>query len=274
MNVPAAMAPKPIQPGIPPSRGNSIADTIKALSELDDENQTRALQREVAVALAAHLDARAREAEAVEAAIEAKRKPFAAQTERVDNLVKRFAEFSALAGRVVELFRDDILISKFGVAGYSNLPRPRGSHVAIERTFRVPRVLATQEVLAATKLHGHWPPRFNDYSVLERPHFEEDDDQIIRPLRALINSKPAAESDVDAAIARAQAMLLAEYNKAVRAIEDLLRLDATITAEDRALKYPDGAYVFDEEKFPSDWLIGRMSQRIKLPSLNAAMAAE
>jgi len=129
--------------------------------------------------------------------------------------------------------------------------------------------------MAAIKLPDHWPPRFNDYAILEQRHFEEDDDEIVRPLRALINKRPSSESEIDAAVARAQACLLAEYRKAAAAIEGLLHLDATITAADRELKYPDHAPVFDLALFPPYWIIGRMRQRIQLPSLGAlAMAAE
>jgi hypothetical protein len=72
---------------------------------------------------------------------------------------------------------------------------------------------------ATIKLPGHWPPRWNDFAVLERRHFEEDDDDIIRPLRALINKRPCSEREVDAVIARTQTVLLAEYRKAIDAIE-------------------------------------------------------
>ena len=129
--------------------------------------------------------------------------------------------------------------------------------------------------MTAIKLPDHWPPRFSDFSILEQRHFEEDDSEIIRPLRSLINKRPLSESEVDAAIARAHGLLLAEYRKAVDAIEGLLRLDATITAADRELKYPDHAPVWDQALFPSYWLIGRMRQRIALPSIGAhTMAAE
>jgi len=260
----------------PAPRGRSIGETLAALGALDDETSRRVRARKVAVALAARLDVRARDAEKIEKARAETRKPLEAQTRRATDLAEKIiAIYPPNAARIVALFRDDVLISRLGVSAYKSLPRPRGSHLAIELTWHVPRVLATPEIMPATKLPDHWPPRYSDYSVLEqRQHFEEDDDEIIRPLRALINKKPSSESEVDAVIARAQAVLLAEYRKAAEAIEGLLRLGATITAADRELTYPDGARIFDEALFPPGWIVGQMSKRIKLPSITAAMAAE
>jgi hypothetical protein len=129
--------------------------------------------------------------------------------------------------------------------------------------------------MAGTKLPEHWPPRYNDYSVLEqrRVPFEDEYDEIIRPLMAVLN-KPVSESEIDVAIARAQSAVLVQYRMAADAIGGLLRLDASITAADRALRYPDGAMVFDQALLPAYWLIGRMRQRITLPAIEVAMAAE
>ena len=253
-----------------------LAEMVALLEAIDDEDRTRALQREVAVALAAQLDARARAAEKVEAARDEARKPFLDQTRRAHELAEKVTSvFPSLAARIIHLFRDDMLISKLGAGAYSRLPRPQGTHIAYERTYRVPLVLATDEILAATKLPGHWPLRGGDYSLLDQPHFEDEDDEIVGPLRAQLQKSAASEGDVDRSIARAQAHLLAEYRKAVDAIEDLLRFDATITAADRALKYPDGAPIFDETKLPADWSLARMKQRIQLPTIGSpAMAAE
>ena len=249
---------------------------IALLEAIDDEDRTRALQREVAVAVAAALDARGREAEKAEAARDEARKPFLDQTRRAHELAEKVTSvFPSLAARIIHLFRDDMLISKLGAGAYSRLPRPQGTHIAYERTYRVPLVLATDEILAATKLPGHWPLRGGDYSLREQPHFEDEDDEIIRSLRARLQKSPASESDIDSAIAQTQARLIVEYRKAVDAIEDLLRFDATITAADRALKYPDGAPIFDETKLPADWSLARMRQRVQLPALSSpAMAAE
>jgi len=269
----AAMAPQPIGPGIPPARGKSISETTAALWEFRNDADQRTLLREIAASLAAQFDARVHAAQAAEVARDAARSPLRAQTERVDNLAKRFAEFPTYAKRIVDMFRDDALISRLGENAYSHLPRPRGNHVAIELSFSVPRVLATDHVLAVTKLPGHWPPGWRDSSILEQQHFEEDDSEIVRPLSALCRKGPTSEEEVDRAIARAQSQVLAMYRKTAAAIEDLLVLDATITVADRESKYPDHEYVFDQAKFPQYWLVGRMKNHVALPAIGSLMLA-
>jgi hypothetical protein len=257
--------------------GRSVAETRNMLAALKDEHGLRALDRKISSGIAGLLAARVRDVEKAEGARDEARRPFAAQTRRATDLAEKVvAIYPPNAARIVDLFFDDVLISRLGKITYSRLPPPQGTHTRYERTWHVARVLATSAVMSATKLPEHWPPRHSDYSVLEqRQHFEEDDDDIIRPLRALINKRPSSESEIDAAIARAQSALLAEYRKAADAIVDLLRLDGTVTAAEHQQKYPDHALVWDQALFPSYWLIGRMRQRIVLPSLDGlARAAE
>lgn len=253
----------------------SLGETLEALEALDKEGEQRALMRKVATHLATALDAGVRERAKFEAERDEARRPFAAQTRRAMEFAEKIvAIYAPNAASIVHLFQDDVLISKMGANTYSALPAPRGTHVSYVRTWHVPRVLAA--AVGATKLPEFWPPRYNDFTILEqRVHFEEDDDEIVRPIRALIKRGPTAESEVDAAIARAQALVLAEYRKAADAIGDLLRLDATVTAADRELKYPDHAPVFDPALFPSYWIAGLMNRRVVLPSLDGlARAAE
>ena len=253
-----------------------IQPTLEALVALDREGEQQAHLRKAATALGAQIDGRARDVAKAETERDERRRPMAAETRRATDLAEKVRSVYALAAaRIVDLLRDDVLISGIGKSAYGYLPPPSGTHVSYVRTWHVPRILSTDAIMTAIKLPDHWPPRFSDFSILEQRHFEEDDSEIIRPLRSLINKRPLSESEVDAAIARAHGLLLAEYRKAVDAIEGLLRLDATITAADRELKYPDHAPVWDQALFPSYWLIGRMRQRIALPSIGAhTMAAE
>jgi hypothetical protein len=253
-----------------------IQKTIEALASLDSEGERRAHLRKAATALGAQIDARASDVAKAETERDERRRPMAAETRRATDLAEKVRSVYALAAaRIVDLLRDDVLISGIGKSAYGYLPPPSGTHVSYVRTWHVPRILSTDAIMTAIKLPDHWPPRFSDFSILEQRHFEEDDSEIIRPLRSLINKRPLSESEVDAAIARAHGLLLAEYRKAVDAIEGLLRLDATVTAADREVKYQDHGLVFDPALFPSYWIIGRMRQRIALPPIGGlAVAAE
>jgi hypothetical protein len=258
--------------------GPSMDYVLTALAAIDDEMSRRMLECKIATHLAAALDVRVRERAKFEAERDEARRPFAAQTRRATELAEKIlAIYLPNAAKVITLFYDDVLVSRLGEVAYSHLPAPEGTHINYVRTWHVQRLLTTPEVMSATKLPEHWPPRYSDYSVLEqRQHFEEDDDEIICPLRALVKRGPTSETEVDAAIARAQSAMLAQYRQAVDAIEDLLRLDATITVADRELKYQDHCLVFDPALFPSYWLLGRMKHRVVLPSLTgpARVAAE
>jgi hypothetical protein len=121
-----------------------------------------------------------------------------------------------------------------------------------------------------------WPPRFSDFSAFEQQHhFPEDDEELIRPLRALINRKPSSESEVDAVVSRAQAVLLGEYRRCADAIENLLQLDAGITEGDRGARFPDRELIFNPPAFPPGWILGKMRLRIKLPAIaGLTLAAE
>jgi hypothetical protein len=271
-----AIAPPAPPAGAYRQRARSIRETLDAVLAHGRDCQIISAQREIAAWLAAELDGRARDAAKDEARRDAERKPFREQKERAENLAKIFAGFQALAKRIVELLSDDVLITKLGKSAYSNLPPPQGTHTRYVRTWHVPRVLATEEIMGALRLPALWPLRFSDFSAFEQQHhFEDEDDEIIRPIRGLINRKPLSESEVDAVIARAQAHLLAEYRKAAAAIEDLLSLDGGITEGDRGARYPDGEPIFNPAMFPKDWLLGKMRLRIKLPSIGGlALAAE
>jgi hypothetical protein len=156
------MTPPTITPGIPPSRGRSIAETVAALVKLDDETSRRTLDRKIAVGVAEQLDRLARSAAKAEAERDEKRKPFAELTRRAQEYALRVAD----AARVPSLFRTDCVIAQLGGSAYSRTPSPNGSHVRNERTFNVPRTIATEGILKTTKLPGFWPPRWSDYYCL------------------------------------------------------------------------------------------------------------
>ena len=216
----AALTPSRPQPGqLPPIR-KPIAKILEMLSAIDEENQQLALLRETAASLAAQIDARAREAGAAEAARDAARKPFEDQARRAADHAKQAANWPALAGRVVTLFRTDVVLTKLGLSAYSRAPRPRGSHVACEVTFNVPRAIATEEVLRATKLPGFWPPLYSDFSQLDQQswHLPGDDDvvdaRIVGPLRDICRGNtPVSQEEVDRAILRAQSAWLPNSTK-------------------------------------------------------------
>jgi hypothetical protein len=258
-----------------------LADMVASLEAIDGENRTRALQREVAVAVAAALDERVRDAAKTEAIRDEARKPFAAETKRANELAKRFAEYRALAERIVGLFRSDALVARFGSNAYSRVPA-RGSHVSFVRTFRLPRVLATPEHLTATRLLGFWPPKWNNFEGLEAPYrHDEEPDLVAGPVYELCQKSIISDGDIDRVVGRATALLVSEYSKACAAIRELLALDDQITAADRAVRYPDGGMIFDSALFPEHWHLGLMSKsingyaRIALPVIDGvAMAAE
>lgn len=254
-----------------------LANIEAALAALDGEDRTRALHREIASAIVAQLDARAGEAEKAERARDEARKPFHEQTRRVHELAARFAEYRNLAERVVQLFCTDVAVRRLGKNAYSRLPRPQGSHVGSIQTFRLPRVIARPEVLAATTLpcveKGHWtsnfwPGRHDDHSWIDRVDYEFSDVAIISPLQLLARGATVG-ADVDLAVAEADAVLVAEFGKAIAAIHELVRLDAEISAADLAARYPDGGPIFDPALFP-DWKLAAMKNWIRLPSLGAA----
>jgi hypothetical protein len=177
----AALSPPINHPFV--SGGAMITETLAALTAAEEDNRQRALLRKAVQSIAEQLERRARERGEFEAGRDAVRKPFAAQSRRATELAEKIlAIYLPNAAKVVTLFYDDVLVSRLGESAYSNLPAPRGTHINYVRTWRVQRLLTTPEVMSATKLPEHWPPRFNDYSVLEqRRHFEEDDDDISRP---------------------------------------------------------------------------------------------
>ena len=146
--------------------GVSIAATIAALGELDEESVRRMLMRKVATHLGAVIDGQSHDAEKIEKARDEARRPFAAQTRRVQELAAAFATYPTHAARIVSLFRSDALIGRFGSEAYSRVP-VLGSHISFERTIRLPRMLATPERLTATRLLGYWPPKYSDFSGLE-----------------------------------------------------------------------------------------------------------
>jgi hypothetical protein len=266
--------------------GRSIAQTREALEAMAGEDRMRVLDRKIAARLAADLDALAREAEAAEAARDEKRKPLLDQTRRARDHAQWVAKYPVFAAQIVGLFKTDVVITLLGKSAYSRTPPDRGSHIAYERTFHVPRVIASDEVMRATKLPGFWPPRYRDFSVLEPPNWylldEVDgvDARIVGPLRELRQNADQrrivlSQDDVDRAIARAQAALVAGLNKAAAGLRELLAREAAINTEDREAKYPDGQRIFDQTLFPETWQVGLMNRRVVLPSFDGlARAAE
>ena len=133
---------------------------------------------------------RALEAERAEIERDEARKPFEAQTRRAWELTKQFNKYpSALGPRIVTLLRTDAIVVNAGAALYNRVPRP-GTYISIEYHYRPERVLA--KFMASMKLPGFWPPRYNDFTVVEDLRYgllEEDDGAdagIVRPLRDMI----------------------------------------------------------------------------------------
>jgi hypothetical protein len=251
---------------IPPTeRAPLLAAIVRALETLDAESRNRAVQREIAVSIAAQLDVRACAVAEVEAFRDKARKPFEAETKRARDLAKRIGEAPKLFKQVVSQFQADIVIAHLGKSAWSRTPRPQGSHVGYDISFDdiVPRIIATQEALSSVRLPGFSK---HDFSALERAHHYEDTDseyfgaviaQPLQELRELIRNHDErrvvlSDEGVARSVQRAQTALVTEYNETCGAIRELLALDAKITATDCAARYPDGAPIFDRAMFPED----------------------
>jgi hypothetical protein len=175
-----------------------IQPTLEALGALDQEGERRAHLRKAATHLAATLDALAIEMAAAERAR--------------DPAVVREGHLQALFAKIPSLLKTDVVISKLARSAYSRVPRPQGGHVGYIQTFNAPRVLATPDVLKSTKLPGFWPPKWSDYSLLERSDYEfEEAEAITDPLRELCQKSSVSEDEVQIAIDRAQHVLLNEF---------------------------------------------------------------
>ena len=143
--------------------------------------------------------------------------------------------------------------------------RPRGAHIAYERTFNVPRLIATEEVLRATKLPGFWPPPYSDFSQFDRQswHLSDDDDVVdARIVGRFVTfaggTRPFRKRRWISAILRAQSGIAAEFNKALAAIRALLRLDAEIATADRRCSISGRGPVFDPAMLPTNLEAGRI----------------
>jgi hypothetical protein len=223
-----------------------LADMVASLEAIDGENKTRALQREVAVAVAAALDGRVRDAEKAESERDWARSPFAA--------------YSALAARACQLLVSDVTIRRLARNAYLQVPRPHSVALSYE-LGDLPRMIATPDVLSSMILprfsdgngnrsaHNFWPPRSGSYDEnLRSQNFEFDADAaLVAELANLSQGRPASESAVDRALAKVDAVLVAEFGKVIAAIAELKSRDA----------------------------LGRVSQWIVLPSMGpTALAAE
>ena len=287
----SAIAPPVAAPGKYQLRARSIVETGEAVLAHGRYGEILSARREIAVWLGAALDVRAREAAKAEAARDAARKPFEAETKRARELAKRIGEAPKLFKQVVSQFSADIVIANLGKAAWSRAPRPQGSYV---QTFDgiVERMIATPNVLSSVRLPGF---STHDFSALERAFHHEDEDseefgavmaQRVRELRELIRNhdqRQIAISDesVARAVARAQTALVSEYNRTCAAIRELVALDAQVTAAEAGARYPDGALIFDPALFPEHWHLGLMSKsinghpRVALPVIDGmALAAE
>ena len=225
---------------------------------------------------------------------ETKRGSLSQRRRSARELAKRIGEAPKLFKQIVSQFSADIAIANLGNAAWSRAPRPQGRHAGYDIRFDdvVPRIIATQEALSSVRLPGFSK---HDLSALERAFHHEDEDsedfgavmaQQVRELRELIRNhdqRRVAISDesVARAVARAQAVLVSEYNKTCRAIRELLALDAQLTAAEAGARYPDGALIFDPALFPEHWHLGLMSKsingypRVALPVIDGmALAAE
>jgi hypothetical protein len=198
------------------------ADRVASLKALDDENRTRAYQREVAVADAAALAARAHDAEQAEAAQNWARSPFAA--------------YEALAARACQLLVSDVTIRRLARNAY--LQVPRGPSAAINYELGdLPRILATPDVLGSMILprfvdgngnrgYNFWPPHGSHDDALRSQSFEFDADHVlVAELSNLSHGRPTHEA-VDRALAKADAALLAEFGKVIDGIAKLKAHDA------------------------------------------------
>jgi hypothetical protein len=252
-----------------------LADIVASLEAIDGEDRTRALQREVAVAVAAALDTRARDAENAEEARNKARSPFQAQTRRVQELAAAFATYPALATRVGELFVTDIDVRRRAKSAYSSVPRGPSRAVASIEYFAPPRTIAKPEILQKTvlprvhngsRIDSYFPGRHGDITFIEKQHIEFGPDAgIVGKLVELSREAPTAEA-VDRAVAEADARLIGEFGKVIAAIAEMKALDASITEADISLRYPDGALIFDPALFPQ-WALRMMARWITLPDL-------
>jgi hypothetical protein len=264
-----------------PSRGKSIAETIKALEALDDESSARALTRKIAVAVAAALDGRARDSEKAEEARNKSRSPFQSQTRRAQELAAAFATYPALATRVGELLVTDIDVRRRAKSAYSTVPRGPSRAVGHSEAFSPPRTIAKPEILQKTilpRVHkgnrtdSYFPGRYGDTTFIEKQHIEFGPDAVIvGELVELSRGAPTAEA-VDRAVAKADARLIAEFAAAIAEIAKLKALDASITEADISLRYPDGALIFDPALFPQ-WALRMMTRWIVLPDLRGYRVA-
>jgi hypothetical protein len=264
-----------------PSRGKSIAETIKALEALDHESSARALTRKIAVAVAAALDGRARDSEQAEEARNKARSPFQSQTRRAQELAAAFATYPALATRVGELFVTDIDVRRRAKSAYSSVPRGPSRAVAYSEAFSPPRTIAKLEILQKTvlprvhngsRIDSYFPGRHNDIAFIEKQHIEFGPDiVIVGELAELSRGAPTVEA-VDRAVAKADARLIAEFAAAIAKIDKLKALDASITEADISLRYPDGALIFAPTLFPQ-WAPRMMARWISLPDLGGYRVA-
>jgi hypothetical protein len=167
-----------------------------------------------------------------------------------------------LAARILTLFRTDVVLTRLGAGAYSRCPRPQGRSVGYELTFHVPRTIAVEAVLKATKLPGFWPPAENYSSVLERSdwHLYDEDDgadpSIVGPLRELCRSHDQRQivlssESVDRALSSAQGLLVGKFNQTCASLRELRGLQAHVSEADRVARYPDGARIFDLEMLPT-----------------------
>jgi hypothetical protein len=140
--------------------------------------------------------------------------------------VVREVHLQALFAKIPSLLKTDVVISKLARSAYSRVPRPQGGHVGYVQTFNAPRVLATPDVLKSTKLPGFWPPKWSDYSLLERSDYEfEEDETITGPLRELCQKNSVPEDEVSLTLERAQATLLREFAQVCSRSASIIRPD-------------------------------------------------
>jgi hypothetical protein len=172
---------------------DGIQKTLEALASLDSEGERRANLRKAATALGAQLDERAREVETAEKAR--------------DPAVQREAKLQSLFAKIPALFRTDVVLSKLAKGAFSRVPRPQGQHSSYVLDFSVPRGLAVE--MASTRVPG-WR---GDVSLIEQPCAWDEIEEIVAPLRGLIEKGTPSEDEVQDALGRAQANLLNEFGR-------------------------------------------------------------
>lgn len=263
-------------------RPKSPRETVDALLTLEVDRRALEAQREIAAWIAGVLDARVRDVKAAERERDKARAPFAPQAERAAEIAERISGFPDLAARLIWLFRCDALIARFGTGAASRIPAPPGQHIVFERTWRIPKIV-TDEQLRATKLPPHWYGGEREIRDLDRPFYDDVEtvDAAIAPATRVLrelSQKPdkrelvLTEQMVEQAVAVAQAALLAALGEVAGQIRELVALDGLITKEDRALRYPDGALIFDPALFPKGWTPGHTGRFVKLPAVDEADA--